>query len=879
MRLDPRNLTFVMAITAALTAMPIGPASAQAPSATEANRGEIFSFELPAQPLDSAVLAFSKQSGIQLVFDATLGGGARANAVEGKYTVREALDRLLAGTGLGWRFLNKRTVTIEAKPATTSTEANFGIVQVAGANGTLPDLNGFGPGVGANGSSDVTATEGTGSLTTNGTTVASKGPLSLKDTPQTVNVMTQAQIEQQNFTDLQSALLFMPGITIAQNGTAAGGQGTDAIISRGYQIQTISVDGGGPLALNNPSLSSGLDLAEFDHIELLQGSAALFGGDGNPGGVISLTRKRPLDHGQVTVDAHYGSWDDSYLSLDATSPLGFDGHLRGRVVVDYQYNDFFYDVAHQTRTHIYGVSEADLGPDTMLRVGSSYGQQSDPGTDVQGLPRYENGADLYLPRSTCLCAPWNSDDSTSGELFGQLDHRFSDHWSASTQVTHLRALFNTEADQVTPNIGTGATSTPIIPGMLIAATGTFDQLSVDAHVDGSVSIFGLPQRIVLGYDYSTFNLDFRDVQEALTYAGDVFNFNPSTLMPQPALPVTSSGAPTSGGSTGAIGADFKQSGFYLNLLLNPIKELHVNAGFRYSNFENSELSSREAYTSSITPPLTIALPSREKANGILTPQASVSYDITHHLSAYVSYADIYSNQSNELTASGQPLGPVKGKTFEGGFKWSNGKINASAIAFYSGEFGQGIQNGFSTLPGCCYEQSGTTISKGIQLSVAGEILPRWNLAFSYTYDDNYNEGTLAQLDGATFTSQQPFHQGKIWTSYILPGRLHDWTVGGGFRLESSRFTAGTACTLAYDPAANCIDPVTGNYDEVPFRFTQALYTVLDLQVGYHIDHHWSATATVKNVADTRYYATAGTPQGGNFYGPPREFMLSVHGSY
>jgi outer membrane receptor for ferric coprogen and ferric-rhodotorulic acid len=175
---------------------------------------------------------------------------------------------------------------------------------------------------------------------------------------------------------------------------------------------------------------------------------------------------------------------------------------------------------------------------------------------------------------------------------------------------------------------------------------------------------------------------------------------------------------------------------------------------------------------------------------------------------------------------------------------------------------------------------GTTISQGIELSVDGEILPGWNLAFSYTYDDNYNTGSQAiSLGGTTFTSQQPLHQGKIWTTYRLPGSIQDWTVGGGFRLESRRYTQGTACTLAYDPSGACTDPVTGNYDAAPFNFTQSLYTVLDLQLGYHIDRHWSATAAVTNVADTRYYETAGTPTGGNFYGPPRAFMLAVHGKF
>jgi outer membrane receptor for ferric coprogen and ferric-rhodotorulic acid len=907
MRLNLGRLTLVMGFAAALAAFPISSAIAQTPPATNTQSGDVVTFDLPAQPINSAALAFSKQSGVQLVFGAALGNGVRANAVEGKYTVREALDHLLAGTGLGWRFLNDRTVTIEAKSAAATTAgSNFGTVQVQGTNDVLPDLTGFGAGAGPNGSSDVTATEGTGSLTTNGAVAASKGnaPLTLRETPQTVTVMTHEQIEQQNFTDMESALYYMPGVTIAQLGTQVGLGGTDTIMSRAYQVQTFTVDGGGPLKMLDPLTTSGLDLDEYDHIEMLQGSSGLFGGyDNNPGGVIALDRKRPLDHEQFTVDAHYGSWDDNYVSLDATSPLGFDGHLRGRVVVDYQNQDFFYKDANQTHMHLYGTLEGDLGPDTLLRVGGSYTQQSDPSTNPQGLPRYNNGGDLHLPQSTCLCAPWNRSDSDGNELFGELDHRFSDDWSATISATDLRDLSKQKLDYLDPGIGAGATSTTSIPGNLQEGGDAIDELSIDAHVNGAVTAFGLPQRLVLGYDRSTVSLDGVFDQQALTYAGNVFAFNPNMLTPEPAgIPVISASNPdyNSGAVDDALKDNIVQSGLYLNLVLNPVAPLHINGGLRYSDFETKIATSVAAagiqipaiYTYPGPGDICLFLPSlcaptdlgpffnsttsTSKASGVLTWQAGASYDITDQLSGYASYAVVYNQQSADLApVTFQPLGPISGETYEGGFKWSNGKLNASAAYFYSGLFGQGVQVPGSGPTGCCFEQLGTSVSDGIQLLAAGEILPGWDLTSSYTYDNNYNSGVEAgYLGSPIFNTQQPHNQLKIWTSYILPGDLHDWTVAGGFRLESARAQSGTACSLASDPSGTCTG---GTF--IPFHFTQPLYTVLDLEVGYHFNDHWATTASMTNVADTRYYATAGAPQGGNFYGQPRAFMIAFHGTY
>ncbi|WP_270993870.1 STN domain-containing protein, partial [Listeria seeligeri] len=78
---------------------------------------------IAAQPLSRALEQLSRSSGVQFLYSA--GGDARmAGAVPRGATVRQALDALLAGTGLRYRYLNATTVTIEAQdasaPAATS---------------------------------------------------------------------------------------------------------------------------------------------------------------------------------------------------------------------------------------------------------------------------------------------------------------------------------------------------------------------------------------------------------------------------------------------------------------------------------------------------------------------------------------------------------------------------------------------------------------------------------------------------------------------------------------------------------------------------------------------------------------------------------------
>src|SRR5262245_37443429 len=67
---------------------------------------------IPAQPLDEALNAFARQARLQILLDYKAGRGLKAAGLSGTYLPVEALERLLAGTGLEYRFVDKRTVAI-----------------------------------------------------------------------------------------------------------------------------------------------------------------------------------------------------------------------------------------------------------------------------------------------------------------------------------------------------------------------------------------------------------------------------------------------------------------------------------------------------------------------------------------------------------------------------------------------------------------------------------------------------------------------------------------------------------------------------------------------------------------------------------------------
>jgi outer membrane receptor for ferric coprogen and ferric-rhodotorulic acid len=865
--IDFRKLISFAGVAAA-TLLVTDLARAQAPPAAASVSAEQLTFDLPAQPLTKAALLFSEQAGVQLVFGAQVAEGLRSNAVQGRYSVADALNRLLAGTGLEWRYLNAHTITIEPPlPASASGAHILGAVQVEGVqtndtNG-FADLNGFGASAGANGSSDVTATENTHSFTTNGSSVASKTPQSLQEGAQSVSVITQERIQQQNLTDITSALNYTPGITLDQT-TATH----TSFYSRGFTIGTFVVDGGAPMSYNfggQDSLTP--DLSEYDHIEVLRGSDGLFGGQGNPGGVISLERKRPLDHERLTVDAQTGTWRFNREEVDATGPIAFDGHLRARFDAVYQSNNFFYDVAHFTKTHLYGVVEADLGPDTLVRFGGSRQVTANPGYNAYGLGRYSNGDSLGLPASTCLCAPWNSEDTESWEAFLALEHRFDDHWRVKLDATRTHQDVSGISDEFGGSVQPGTTTGPSFSSISgIAARTTKNALNVT--LSGGMMLFGFEQRLVVGLDYS---LSSEPVTAPLTFTAgtpiDVFDFNPASTLPEPPHPPL------------ITGSDFfeqEQSGGYLNLMLQPLANVHLSGGFRYSNERDVSDTASSGFGVVL-----FSSNTRNRDYGVITPTATASYDLTHSTSLYASYSDIYSDQSSFLTTTGQPLPAINGYTYETGVKgrFRDGKLNASLALYYSNQNNVAQPAGVAAPAGlvgnCCYVNTGRNEADGVETEVSGELTPGWQIQGGYTYNHNWRP----QASGTEpFNTQQPTHQAKIWTSYALPGWFTGWSVGGGFRLESTRYTVGVVCNLPVDPTGFCL----GGTD-VPFNFKQDLYTVTDLRVAYRLNEHWQASLNVTNVGDTRYYSTTNpstaSTVSGNFYGQPRALMLNVRASY
>lgn len=316
MRFSPRNRLLSAALSTAFgTVFVSWSGVAQAQPATQASA--VFNIDVPAQSLASALNELSRQTGMQVFAAGDVVAGVRAPALSGHFTLQQALDRLLAGSGLVAARSGASQVTVQRRPAVSSDRA------------TLPQVN-----VTAQGSADGT-TEGSGSYTTRVTGAGTRMDLSLRETPQSVSVITRQQIEDQNLVSLNDVLRQTPGIVADRLDERVD------FSSRGFALNTM-IDGVPTFSFKSPSAEAGMvNTAIYDRVEIVRGAAGLLNGVGDPGGSVNLVRKRPSSEFYGRATTGLGRWNSYNLELDVGGPLNSAGTLRGRTVVSRTAGDNF----------------------------------------------------------------------------------------------------------------------------------------------------------------------------------------------------------------------------------------------------------------------------------------------------------------------------------------------------------------------------------------------------------------------------------------------------------------------------------------------------------------------------------------------------------
>jgi hemoglobin/transferrin/lactoferrin receptor protein len=280
----------LLATTAISTILPQTAAAQMSAQTVSVKR----SYNIPRQSLDSALAAFSRVAGVQVLNRGAVTQGVASQEVNGSFTSQEALSRLLAGTGLTPRFVGANTVTVMGPVATSGAAAVPGAFQL-----DTVDVSG-------------------------GRVSAADAPYS---TPAPVSHISQETIDR--FRGLSPADIFRgtPGV---MSGEARNGGGSIDVNVRGMQGMgrvAVTVDG----AENNTTVYQGyqgISNRTFVDPDLLAGVDIQKGSDASSRGIAGTVAMRTLNASDVVkAGDKWGVWVKSGFGTNTATPV--PGQLGG----------------------------------------------------------------------------------------------------------------------------------------------------------------------------------------------------------------------------------------------------------------------------------------------------------------------------------------------------------------------------------------------------------------------------------------------------------------------------------------------------------------------------------------------------------------------
>lgn len=761
------------------------------------------SLDLPAQPLASSLQQLEAQSGLRIQFQAEGVANHQAPAIKGDMEPTEALQTLLAGTGLDFELRDgTATVSQAASSSATDGRVNLGTMDVV-----------------STGLTGIARTEGTGSYTTGVVNSSTKLPMSLRETPQSVSVITSQRIEDQGLGNLNEIVQNTTGLTIQQSGPER-----QRYYARGFQVDNIMYDGL-PISLSRYSqdVITAPDSAMLDRVEVVRGSTGLMQGSGNPSAAINLIRKRPTYEPYVSIGASAGSWDRYRTEVDASNALNESGTLRGRIVTAYEDNGTYRDYGGTEHGFAYGIVEADLTDRTLFTIGASY-QNDNKDADWGGTPTAFDGSDLGLSRSAYLGNDWAYWNTNTRHLFAELEHRFDNDWRLRLAGNKMWGRINMLGSYFfydrTGSLNQGAGE----------YTYTDNYNSYDGNLSGPFQLFGRTHELVVGASVRNEIFDGHGGWGTTATNIDPYEWD-SGAIPEPSYDM----------NLWNLKFQSEEKGVYAATRLSITDPLKVILGGRLDWYDYDDANEANSY----------------KVTRNVTRYAGVIYDLNDTYSVYASYTDIFKPQ-NSPDASGDIIAPMTGTNYEIGLKaaYFDGRLNASAALFRMLQENRAklLDSSFCPNPSvACYEAAGEVESKGIDLELAGLLAEGWEGSVGYTYvEAKYRKDSTASNEGKLFDPDQPRHLLKVSTVYHLPGELQQWRVGGTINAQNSTFN-----------------------ETATYRIEQDAYAVVGLMLGYRVNEHVDTRINLNNVFDEEYYSSlnSNTSIG---YGDPRNLMFSVN---
>lgn len=389
--------------------------------AESSSAGSSHSFNIAAQPLYSALSALAEQSGVQFVYNSELVKGLSSPAVSGQDSLEGALKRLLQGSGIAYRFNSGNTVTLEkmavVEPQSSTTLPALTVTGKAAYDAAEPKHPYY--------SSPNTAT-------------ATKTDTPIMETPQSIQVINRAIMDDQQNVTISEALRNVSGVVPLSTLFTPATQG---ILIRGFAAEQV-LDGF--TQYYNPGDRD--STINVERLEVLKGANGMLysGGSGSPaGGLVSVVSKLPQAKAFGEAGFKIGSYNFYQPFADINQPL--NDNVLFRITGEYTNSGSFIDNLDTQRYNINPTLTFTDNADTTFTVQGKVSRWKQP--EYQGLPATGTLAGNFRIRPETFIGNYDMPDSNADfdGVWGTLDHKFNEIWSINLKARYASSSFDEKA--------------------------------------------------------------------------------------------------------------------------------------------------------------------------------------------------------------------------------------------------------------------------------------------------------------------------------------------------------------------------------------------------------------------------------------------------
>lgn len=697
-----------------------------------------------------------------------------------------------------------------------------------------------------------------------------KATADVKNTPQTVTVVTEEVIEERGAETLTEVLRNTPGISFdaGENGFSAGG---DEIYIRGMKAGgSVFTDG----SRDNGNYAR--DVFNLEQVEVVKGVASS-NGRGGGSGYVNMVTKTPRLEDFIRGSTRVGFDDDGRTrargAVDVNkvvddfafrfNAMAEGGDIFGRDLADADAWGVAPSLAYGLGTDfraILAYEHVERGglPDSGIPINRPYG------VSIGGNPgnRSPEGSS---PRDTFFGDPGGYDNTTSDAFLARFEYDVNDWLTVSNQTRWSRV----DRDA---HFRTAGTFNPFAEPFTYAG-------SVRASYDRLNTTLTNQTNLTAKFDTGFLSHTLSTGVEFSNETGD--SFRPAWLVGNASIEDSELNLAASQASK----VDVTTAAAYLYDTVELNEQWLVNAGLRVEHY-NVKIANSDAAGDPLDLP-GLDSGTYESSNTTAGGQFGIIYKPRPEGSIYASYGLSYlphgsllSNPDPSRTGDNAFPGfvadakPVEAHNYEVGVKWDffGGDLSVTGALFRT-EKHRVAYHGAAGDPAIVY---GKQIVQGAELGVAGNITPAWSVFGGLTLLDTERKhgadvdralagdyGGTGSFDAVTTTNGDelaytPNVSASLWTSYRWSNGL---TLGGGIQYVGESWIGRPDDALRVIP--------NGKYGKLPDYF------LVNLMATYELTDNITLRFNVDNLFDEKYLKTANWNGNWGYLGAPRTYRFGT----